>query len=387
MNKKIELQKCYKEYFHEDSDAIFECGGRFELLGNHTDHNHGLCLAAACDMSITTAVKIRHDNKVIFYSEGYDEFELDLSDLISYKEEYATSKGLVRGICAYLKQHNYQIGGFNAYTKSSIFSGAGVSSSAAFELVIGQIENYLFNDNKIDRLTLCKAGQFAENNYFGKASGLLDQIGVAYPGIKFIDFKNIDKPNIELIKEPFKGLHFILINSGGSHALLSSLYSEIPNDMYAVAKAFNKKHLIEIDFNDYLNERNNKELNARQLRRSLHFFEENIRVLQAKEALINHDIDTFLKLINASQKSSQTLLENTQLKDHYNQSPQEAIDFANTLLVHGGAAKINGGGFAGSVICLVKEIDYKHFMREMINKYSKENVFEVSIRNKGSEII
>ena len=207
----------HEAYHQEKIDMVVSCGGRFEILGNHTDHNHGMCIASACNLEIVATVK-KNSNKIVkLKSLGFPIDELDLSNLKVVEEEKGHSEALIRGVAAYLVQKGFKIGGFNAYTISTVFKGAGVSSSAAFELLIGHIFNVLFNDGKVDRLTLCKAGQYAENVYFGKKSGLLDQIGVGYGGIVKIDFKDIDNPLVEQVKFPFTDLHFVIVNTGGDH--------------------------------------------------------------------------------------------------------------------------------------------------------------------------
>ena len=233
----------YKVYHNEDPEIVCSCGGRFEILGNHTDHNHGLCLASACNLEIVAAVRRRKDKKVVLKSLGYQENEVDLSNLDVVDGEKERSEALIRGIAYYLNNKGYKIGGFNAYTISTVFRGAGVSSSAAFELLVGHIYNVLCNEGKIPNLVLCKAGQYAENEYFGKKSGLLDQIGVGYGGIVKIDFKNIENPEVEQIKFPFKDLHFVIVNTGGDHSSLSDLYSSIPQDMYAAANEMKQRFL------------------------------------------------------------------------------------------------------------------------------------------------
>ena len=341
----------YIELYGKEADHIFSCGGRFEILGNHTDHNHGLCLASACNLEIVASVSKNNSEKVLFQSLGFDLDEVDLNDLSSKENEYATSKGLIRGVAAYLKEHGYKIGGFNAYSESSIFKGAGVSSSAAFELLVGHIFNVLFNNGKISKLELCKAGKYAENEYFGKKSGLLDQIGVGYGGVVKIDFKNIDDPLVEQIEFPFKDLHFVLVNTGGDHSSLSDLYSSIPSDMYEAARVCGHNYLVEGTF-DEVEDRKDKMSESAYLR-AKHFYGENKRVKKAFTALKDKDQELFLKMINESRESSTKYLKNMMVGTNYKGSPLEACDLLMKYSDNEGAVKINGGGFAGSVIALV----------------------------------
>ena len=378
---KENVKKGFKKQFEFDSERVFSCGGRFEILGNHTDHNHGLCLAATCDLCITAAVrKMPNDDNVVFASKGYPDIDVvNLTYLKPVEEEKGMSKALIRGIAEYLKTRGFNVGGFTAYSESTIFPGAGVSSSAAFELLVAQIFNDLYNDGQIPNLVLCKAGQYAENVYFGKASGLLDQIGVGYGGISYIDFENIEEPNIEHIPFNFDDLHFVIINTGGSHAHLSHLYSQIPQDMYSAARKSGVNFLRETT----LEKLNKSSLSDIEYSRSLHFFSENERVATAFNAIKNGDQETFLRMINESRESSTKNLKNMMVEDQYEGSPLEACDYFMEVTGGKGAIKINGGGFAGSVISVVPSELLSVVLSKMAEKYGKENVKEVKVRPVG----
>ena len=385
MNDIEHLDLQFKELFSSDATHHFSCGGRFEILGNHTDHNHGLCLASACNLEIVASTSKNLSNMAFFESLGYEMDEVDLTDLEPKEVEYATSKGLIRGVASYLKNHGYKIGGFNAYSESTIFKGAGVSSSAAFELLIGHIFNELYNGGKISRLELCKAGKYAENLYFGKKSGLLDQIGVGYGGVVKIDFNNIDDPLIEKVEFPFPDLHFLLINTGGDHSSLSDLYSAIPSDMYEAARICGHNYLIEGSLEEL--EEHKDELTEHSYLRSKHFYNENQRVLEAFKALENHDKDRFLELINESRESSTKLLQNMMVDNQYKGSPLEACDLFMKFSDGEGAIKINGGGFAGSVIALVPSDKLEKVVEKMKDHYGDFNVKEIFIRNDGPKTL
>ncbi len=382
MSNEVEfLKEEYLEVFESEPERSFSCGGRFEILGNHTDHNHGLCLASACNLRIIAAVAKNKTNTVKFQSLGYELDVVELDDDEPREIEYATSKGLIRGVAAYLKSHGYRVGGFNAYSKSTIFKGAGVSSSAAFEILVGHIFNELFNDGKIPKIELCKAGKYAENLYFGKKSGLLDQIGVAYGGVVKIDFSDIDEPVVEQTVFPFPDLHFVLVSTGGDHSSLSDLYSSIPSDMYEAARACGHNYLgectrEELDGYKY-------ELNELTYNRAVHFFEENKRVLEACNAISNGDQKKFLDLINESRESSTKLLKNMMVGDQYKGSPLEACDIFMKACDGEGAVKINGGGFAGSVIALVPTSKLEQVLEVMKKHYGEYNVKEIFIRAYG----
>ncbi len=377
--------KLHEGYHEEKPEMVVSCGGRFEILGNHTDHNHGLCLASACDLEIIATIKGNKSKIVNLKSLGYQGDEIDLSNLEPEMSEKATSSGLIRGVASYLYSHGYKIGGFNAYTYSTIFKGAGVSSSAAFELLVGYIFNILYNGGKIDTLTLCKAGQYAENEYFGKKSGLLDQIGVAFGGVVSIDFKNVDSPTIEQLEFPFKDLHWVIVNTGGDHSSLNDLYSSIPLDMKEAANQMKKRFLGDASLSEL--ELVKKDLTENQYLRAKHFYQENERVKLAIKALNEKDESSFLKLINESRISSTNLLKNMMVGDKYVGSPLEACDLILKASDNEGACKINGGGFAGSVIALIPSNKFRNVMYTCARKYGDENVKEIFVKKDGPKII
>ena len=379
MNTKITEQD-FENYFNQAPEYKVRCGGRVEILGNHTDHNHGLCIAATCDLQIYGYLKERKNNTVEIYSIGYTPCLVSLDDLEPLPEDFASSRGLVKGIARYFLDHGYQIGGFSLYTDSSIFPGAGVSSSAAFESLIGQIFNVLFNDGKISKISLAKAGQFAENNYFGKKSGLLDQIGTGFGDISYIDVENIANPCVETIDFPFDDLHFVIVNTGGSHAALNDLYSSIPENMWSAAKKIGHEFLREGTLQEIGLCPN---LTKMEYNRAKHFYDENERVTIMKRALLNKDRNLFLKLVNESRKSSTELLKNMMVGDQYEGSPLQACDRAMKIMENKGACRINGGGFAGSIICVVPTEYLETFIQQMSEFYSENNVKEVHINKNG----
>lgn len=375
------LKTNFINLYNEEPSNFISCGGRFEILGNHTDHNHGLCMAATCNLAISSAVKANEDLTVRVISKGNPSFEISLENLEVVEEEKNTSNALIRGIAEYLSTRGYKIGGFNVYMESTIFSGAGVSSSAAFELLIAQIFNQLFNNNSIDKMLLCKAGQYAENKYFGKKSGLLDQIGVAYGGIVYIDFNDIDNPLVDPTQINFKDLHYVIVNTGGSHANLSDAYSAIPLDMYNAAKKTGHNFLVEGSLEEI--KKNQDKLSDSEYSRALHFYGECERVKTAMKAIRDNDESTFLSMINESRLSSTNYLKNMMVENDYEGSPLEATDLIMKVIEGNGACKINGGGFAGSVIVLVKQSHLDVLLKETRKKYGNDNVVEVFIRPVG----
>lgn len=377
------LKEQFNTTFQNEPDKYLSCGGRFEVLGNHTDHNHGLCIAATCNLSVYAAVKARDDKCIRFLSEGFGYFEIDLNNLEKVEDETGQPVSIIRGIANYLVDNEYKIGGFDIYLKSEVPTGAGVSSSAAFELLIAQTFNVLFNASKISLITLCKAGQFSEREYYGKMCGLLDQIGVAFGGLVYIDFANIAEPQIEPLRPNLDGYQFVIVNSGGSHAELSHLYKAIPDKMYEVANLFGKNFLRDVDYKEFKKKKLDvtKKCGKEAYLKAKHFFDENKRVEDAFKAIKKNDIKKLIKLINESKDSSTKLLENMCVDGKVKGSPLEACNLIMKSSHKKAGVKINGGGFAGSVIALVPNSELKNVINAAKEKYGKENVHLVNVRN------
>ncbi len=358
--------------------------GRIELLGNHTDHNHGLCLVGGVDMGITCLARKNDDNIVEIVSEGYRLVKFGIDDLTPSKEEVGTSIAITKGILYRMKEKGFLIGGFVAAMTSDIFPGAGVSSSACYEALIAKIVSDLYNQDSLSPLEMAKIGKYAENVYFGKPSGLLDQIGASFGGVSFVDFADTENPIVEKTEFDLP-LSIVLVNTGGSHADLTPLYASIPADMKKVASAiFGKEVLREVGEEEF-----NQKINAptpfvseRAKMRAHHFFDENQRVKRAYEALLHHDVSTFLRCVNESQLSSYALLANTMPPGQYEGSPQQGIDAALPLL-NGGAVRIHGGGFAGSILAFLPFDAKESFIAKMSSYYGKENVRPVVLLQGG----
>ena len=373
----------YKSIYKKEAEGYLQSGGRFEMLGNHTDHNHGKTLASTCSLIIEGAYSKEDNNVVKLVSKGQCEFEISLDNTEYVEETVDKSACFIRGIAHYLKLHGYKIGGFSAYTESTVPPGAGVSSSAAFEILLGKIFNSLYNENKISLLELCKAGQYAENNYFGKKSGLLDQIACASMGVSYIDFANIEQPHIEILHNDFSGYQFVIVDTGKSHAGLSDLYSSIFDDMYGAAKKMGHNFLRECS--KELLEAHKGEMTQGEYNRALHFFNENERVEKALNCLKKGDFAGYLACVRESEWSSRNLLKNAMVNDEYEGSLAEAIDISNAAMDNEGASKINGGGFGGSIICVVPTNKLDKYLNIMKDRYGKEHVFCVSILNETKE--
>ena len=376
------LSEMFVTTYQEEPTQFFSCGSRFEVLGNHTDHNHGLCIAATCNLSIYAAVKKREDKIVHVLSEGFGFFEVDLNDLNKVDEEEGKPAAIVRGIVSYIS-NEFKYGGFDVYLKSEIPSGIGASSSAAFELVIAEIFNNLYNNEEIPLMTMCKAAQSAERNYYGKRCGLLDQIGVSYGGLVFIDFEQIDNPVVEPLRLAFKDYSFIIVDTGTSHEGLSNLYSSIPEDMYKVADFFKQAFLRDVEYEELLKNKDEVIENCGELayKRAQHFFEEDARVENAVQAIKEHDTKLLVKLMNESRKSSTELLENMCLDGEKKGSPLEACEIIMKASGKKAGVKINGGGFAGSVIALVPDDVLADVIKVLKDKYGKDHIYKVEVRD------
>lgn len=373
------LFKNYKNKFNDNPDLLFVSHGRIEVIGNHVDHNLGKCMSARCDKAIYAFVNQTNDNIVRIYNENDELLEVDLTDLSFNEAEKSSSKALIKGVAKYLKDEGYDVIGFNAVTFSTIPQGSGLSSSAAFETLVGNIFSHYANEDKINKILIAKASQYAERDYFGKSCGLLDQISVVFPGIKFIDFEDIKNPKVELYKFPFD-LKIVLVNTLGSHAGLDKEYSSIPELMLSSAKKMGVNYLRETNKNK-LNDCKNL-LNEEEINKTTHFYNEIERVDEALNALKENDVETFLNKVNESNESSKTLLKNTML-DTIVDSPQEVMDYAE-IINFDGAKKINGGGFKGTVVIYIRKEKYNEVYKKLLDRFN-DRVIEIEIDNDGKD--
>lgn len=374
-----ELIKKFSERYNEVPEYYIDAGGRFELLGNHVDHNHGLCLVANCSLRIKAIVKKRNDLEVRITSEGYSPFKFNYKRMCKTYRFQPSTLSLVFGVMKRLNELGYNVGGFDAYITSEIPNGSGVSSSAAIESLIGYLISYLFNDGKIDPLTIAKVGKYAENVYFLKPCGLLDQIGTSFPNANFIDFKNINKPIIENIKFNLP-LNLYLISSSGDHANLTPLYAFIPDTMRKIASLLdNKDYLRDCNDENIFSRIDSLDIEEKEKNIGKHFFIENNNVLIAKKAIENNDTELFLECVRKSQESSKNNLENTYVKgDSYLDSPQDIIDKVSSYIGDKGAIRIHGGGFKGTVLVFIKKEFNSEFLSYLEANY-KNRFYKVSI--------
>jgi len=368
--------------------------GRTELSGNHTDHNRGLALAAAVDADILAVVARREDTIIRVTSEGFGTDEVDISkDFSPRLGGYGRSDALIAGVTRGLADAGFPAGGFDAYTTSSVPAGAGLSSSAAFEILIGHIENALYHGGRIPKLTLAKVAQYAENEFFGKPCGLLDQLATVTGGIIAIDFENAAAPLVEPIDfDPDEaGLSLCIVETGGSHADLTADYAAVPAEMKAVAKALGGEVLREVDERAILADlaQLRKQLGDRAVLRAWHFFLENHRVHEQVTALRTGDVDFFLSNVRASGHSSFEYLQNLYSPSH----PQEqglslALCLADRFLQgKRGACRVHGGGFAGTVQIWVETAHAKSLCALMDSAFGSGAAHLLRIRAQGATTI
>ena len=344
----------------------FFAPGRTEIGGNHTDHQHGCVIAAAVDMETTAEVTLNGTNVIRVDSEGYRPVEIDLSDLKIREEEKNTTAALIRGVAAAFAQRGYKLAGFDAKVKSTVLPGSGLSSSAAFEVLIGRILNGLFADNAVSAIEIAQIGQYAENVYYGKPSGLMDQMASSVGGLVFIDFANPKNPVVEKVDYDFahSGYTLCTIDSGADHAELTDEYAAMPIEMKKVAKFFGKEVLREVDEKEFYEKiaEVRKETGDRAVLRAIHFFNENRRVQMQVRALKNDNFDAFLHYVNESGMASWTLLQNVTPAGYIEKQDMAlTIALCQQLLAGEGAVRIHGGGFAGTALAFVPNDKFESF--------------------------
>ena len=359
------------ELYGDSEIEIYSVPGRSEVCGNHTDHQHGEVLAASINLDMIGVV--RKDNQIEILSDDYDINAIDLNDLEMKENEKETSEGLIRGVTYKLKQLNYKIGGFKGFITSDVLQGSGLSSSAAFEVMIGTILSGLYNDMKIDPVVIAQVGQYAENVYFGKPSGLMDQCACSVGSLIHIDFENENQPIVEKIEVDFSNYKHSLciVDVHASHADLTSDYASVPYEMKEVANYFNKEYLREVNENDFYNhlaELRHKVNNDRAILRAIHLFEENKRVKNIVHALKEDNFDIFKEVISSSGNSSFKYLQNIYSNhDEKNQAVSLALALSELILKNHGVCRVHGGGFAGTIQAFV-ENDYVDVYKNEIEK-------------------
>jgi galactokinase len=383
------LQRFQAAYPGDHDAAFFSSPGRTEVGGNHTDHNAGRVLAAAVNLDILSIIEKTNDPWIIIDSEGYRPIKVEIDQLeVSEQEKYSPA-ALVRGVCARLKQLGYQIGGFRGYMTSNVPNGSGLSSSAAFELMVVAILNDLYNQGQIEPVLAAQIGQFAENEYFGKPCGLMDQTTCAVGGFVTIDFKDFAHPVVHKVDYQFanSGFSLAIIGTGGSHADLNEDYAAIENEMKSVASALGGKVLREYSAEKVLESIASLrgKVNDRAILRALHFYADDDRVVKQVAALENNEFDQFLQLVIESGYSSWMLCQNVfSPKNPAEQGIAVALSVSESILKGKGAWRVHGGGFAGTIQAFVPDELVPEYMHKMASIFGKENCHLISIRSKGA---
>lgn len=383
-----EASKEFQTMFGELPERFFSAPGRTEVGGNHTDHNNGNVLAAGVSLDVIAAVSPSDDGIIRVKSQGFPMDTIDSSDTEIKDDEENTSAALIRGVAAGMKRRGYKIGGFTAYTTSDVLKGSGLSSSAAFEVLIGAILNGLYNDFAVSPVEIAQISQFAENIYFGKPSGLMDQMASSVGSFITIDFADPASPVIEAIDFDFNasGHKLCIIDTKGNHADLTPEYASVPTEMKSVAQFFGKNVLREVPRSEILS--NIPELRSalgdRAILRALHFYDDCARVYSQAAALKSHDFRKFLSLVNESGDSSFKYLQNI----YASSSPREqglslALYLAGETLGSEGARRVHGGGFAGTIQAFVPDEKLSEFKHKMERVFGNGSCYVLSIRPFG----
>ncbi len=386
-NRYIQAIEKYISLYGDEMVSIYSAPGRSEVGGNHTDHQHGCVLAAAINLDAIAIVgKNKQTIKVL--SDSFDIAPIDINDLDFKETEVGTSEALIRGVVAKIKELDYQIGGFNAFITSDVIIGAGLSSSAAFETLIGTIISGLYNDMKIDPVLIAQIGQYSENVYFKKPCGLMDQCASSVGSLINIDFKDVTKPIVRKVDVDFSKFNHSLciVDTKGNHANLTGEYAAIPEEMQQIAKFFGKEYLREVDETEfYQNISRLQQLgNDRAILRAIHLFAENKRVEKQVTALMNNDFEEFKRLIKDSGDSSYKYLQNVYVNsDVYHQSISLALALSQTILGDHGVCRVHGGGFAGTIQAFVENDFVKTYQVEIEKVFGKGSCHILKVRKYG----
>ena len=387
----IDAANEFLSVYGEREVSIFSVPGRSELSGNHTDHNHGKVMAGSINLDIIAIASKTDDNVIKIKSQGFPE---DVVDINTYKEpneaDYFKSNALIAGMSRAFENYGAKTGGYVAYTTSNVFKGSGLSSSAAFEVMVGNILNYFYNDGGVDNVEIAKMAQYSENVFFGKPCGLMDQMACAVGGFVYIDFEDTKNPIIEKIPFDLSGAGYALciVNTGGNHADLNEDYASVPSEMKSVAKYFGKEYLRQLDKDLVLAniEKLREATGDRAILRAIHFFNENDRVTTQADALRKGDITRFLDYVKKSGNSSFMYLQNVFTTKNVSEQGL-SLALAITASVLGGkncADRVHGGGFAGTIQAFVKTELVEEYRGVIDSAFGKGACHVLRIRPDGA---
>ena len=395
MQEKERLNHAIEQFtsiYGKQNMKVYSAPGRTEIGGNHTDHQYGKVLAASVNLDTIAVVSETDDKIVRLKSDGYRKVEIDLNDLSIHPEEKGTTQALIRGVAAGMADQGFQIGGFCAYVTSEVLSGSGLSSSAAFEVLIGTIFSGLYNQEKIDAITIALIGQEAENDYFGKPSGLMDQMACSVGGLIYIDFEDPEAPKVERLDVDFEafGHSLCIVDTKGSHADLTGDYAEIPAEMKKVASFFGADVLRQIDEHAFYKELSliRKYAGDRAVLRTIHFFDENRRVDAEKEALLAGNFEKFKELVWDSGQSSFKYLQNVySAHKPEDQSLAIALMLTRKILGNKGVWRVHGGGFAGTIQAFVPNEMAAEYKKRIEQLFGSGSCYVMKIRPFGGKRI
>ena len=378
----------FEKIYGEKEVEIYSAPGRSEVGGNHTDHQFGKVLATSINLDAIAIVAKRDDDVIDLKSEGYERIIVSLSSFDPAKAEKGTSQALIQGVASKLKEEGYKIGGFEAYVTSDVLNGAGMSSSAAFEVLIGNILSGLYNDMKIDPVFLAQAGQYAENVYFGKPCGLMDQMASSVGNLIFIDFADVKNPVIKKVNVNFEDFNHSLciVDTKGSHADLTDEYAAIPEEMKRVAAYFGKEILKQVDKNEFYTNipEIRKVAGDRAVLRAMHWFEETDRVIDQVNALEEENFEEFKKLIKSSGDSSFKYLQNVySVKNLSRQEMAVGLALSDVILKGKGVSRVHGGGFAGTIQAFVPNDIVDIYKKNMEDIFGEDACHVLKIRKYG----
>ena len=379
----------FTELFPSEKEIeIYSAPGRSEVCGNHTDHQNGMVLATSINLDAIAIVAKAEEPVIRLVSGDFPMEEVDVADLSMKEEEQSTTTALIRGVAAGMKERGHKVGGFTAYITSDVLMGAGMSSSAAFESLIGTILSGLYNDMKVSSIEIAQIGQYAENIYFGKPCGLMDQMACSVGGMIFIDFKEKEHPEVRQVHTDFEkaGLSLCIVDTKGSHADLTPDYAAVPAEMNQVAQALGREHLREVPRETFFKELPKlwKETSGRAVLRAIHFYEEEERVLRGVKSLEESDYPGFLSVIKASGDSSAKYLQNIYSpKDVDSQNVTVALAVSETILGENGVCPVHGGRFAGTIQALVKNEAVAAYKEQIEAIYGDDSCHVLKVRLQG----
>jgi len=372
----------------KDNIRLFSAPGRTEIGGNHTDHQLGSIVAGAVDLDVIAVVSANDEGIIRIKSEGYPMDTVDISILDAVKSESGRSASIIRGVAAAFSKNGHKIGGFDAYTTSNVLKGSGLSSSAAFEVLVSNILNGLYNENSISTTEMAKYSQFAEREYFGKPCGLLDQMASATGGFIYVDFKNPKEPIVEKLSYDLdeSGYQLCVVDTGGNHANLTKDYADITTECKAISNALSVDYLREADEKDFYSSLRTlrEKCDDRAILRAFHFYNEQNRVYAQRDSLKSGNFKKFLDNVNASGNSSYKYLQNIYSNNNVGeQALSLALALTEQFINGDGACRVHGGGFAGTIQAYISKDKFNDYKNMIEAVFGEGSCIPLKIRKVG----